>query len=828
MVDEKTTGGASKGTPPLAPAMSGKPPGEVGLSAEEVRQRVIAGQVNAPPPSPGRTIGQIVRANVLTRFNAILGSLFVVVAIVGPIQDGLFGVVVLANTTIGIIQELRAKWTLDRLAILTAPRAHALRGGSSAEPVVSDIDVEDVVVDDLLELRPGDQVPVDGVVIGCSGLEVDESLLSGEPEAVAKATGETVLSGSFVVAGSGMVRTTAVGAAAYATQLQAQAVRFSLLHSELQAGTNSILRMVTWVMIPAGVALTVSQLVRSHQSLADALRGSVAGVGAMVPEGLVLLTSIAFAVGAIRLARRRVLVQELAAIEGLARTDILCIDKTGTLTAGGATLEAIAVASGHDEASVHDAVGAMAATDPAPNATMQALAQGFDQPPNWVVAGRVPFSSDRKWSAVTFADHGSWVLGAPDILSSELPAELERERSRHEGASHRVLLLARTGESIQAGNGLADLVPVALVVLSEQLRDEAASTIAYLSDQGVTVTVLSGDAPATVAAIASKVGIPLVGCPCDASKLAADDTSMATALSSANIFGRVRPDQKVAAVRALQAQGHVVAMIGDGVNDVQALKQADLGIAMGSGSQASRSVARMVLLDDSFAAVPQVLSEGRRVVANIERVANLFVTKTVYAAILAVVVAVGGFPFPFFPRHLTIVSTLTIGIPGFFLALARGAPRASPGFVAKVLAFTIPAGVFAATATLAVYALARLGPNTSGTQQRTAAMLELAAVAFAVLVLVARPLNAPRIALVVSMTLGLVTLIVLAKSRSIFDLQLPGLQVILGATVIGAVAIVLLVVSQRWAGAWVRGHRPPDATVRDRPHSVHPIEDVRP
>src|ERR1035437_7594409 len=767
--------------------MSGKPPGEVGLSAEEVRQRVIAGQVNAPPPSPGRTIGQIVRANVLTRFNAILGSLFVVVAIVGPIQDGLFGVVVLANTTIGIIQELRAKWTLDRLAILTAPRAHALRGGSSAEPVVSDIAVEDVVVDDLLELRPGHQVPVDAVVIGCSGLEVDESLLSGEPEAVAKATGDTVLSGSFVVAGSGMVRTTAVGAAAYATQLQAQAVRFSLLHSELQAGTNSILRMVTWVMIPVGVALTVSQLVRSHQSLGDALRGSVAGVGAMVPEGLVLLTSIAFAVGAIRLARRRVLVQELAAIEGLARTDILCIDKTGTLTAGGATLEAIAVASGHDEASVHDAVGAMAATDPAPNATMQALAQGFDQPPNWVVAGRVPFSSDRKWSAVTFADHGSWVLGAPDILSSELPAELERERSRHEGASHRVLLLARTGESIQAGNGLPDLVPVALVVLSEQLRDEAASTIAYLSDQGVTVTVLSGDAPATVAAIASKVGIPLVGCPCDASKLAADDTSMATALSSANIFGRVRPDQKVAAVRALQAQGH--------------------GIAMGSGSQASRSVARMVLLDDSFAAVPQVLSEGRRVVANIERVANLFVTKTVYAAILAVVVAVGGFPFPFFPRHLTIVSTLTIGIPGFFLALARGAPRASPGFVAKVLAFTIPAGVIAATATLAVYALARLGPNMSGTQQRTAAMLELAAVAFAVLVLVARPLNAPRIALVVSMTLGLVTLVVLAGSRSIFDLQLPGLQVVLGATAIGAVAIVLLVASQRWAGAWVRGHR---------------------
>ena len=813
---EKTTGGASEAVSRLVSIHPGEPTRELGLSAEEVAQRVRAGQANTPPPSPGRTIRQIVRANVLTRFNAILGSLFVVIAVVGPAQDGLFGAVLLANTAIGILQELRAKWTLDRLAILTAPTAHALRVGSSGEHVVTDIAVEDVVVDDILELRPGDQIPADGVVVRCTGLELDESLLSGEPEAVAKAAGDPVLSGSFVVAGSGMVRTTAVGAAAYATQLQAQAVRFSLIRSELQEGTNSILRMVTWVMIPAGVALTASQLLRSHQSLADAIRASVAGVGAMVPEGLVLLTSVAFAVGAIRLARHRVLVQELAAIEGLARTDVLCIDKTGTLTGGGATLEVVVVASGQDRATVHEAVSAMAAADPAPNATMQALAHELGRPPDWDATDRIPFSSDRKWSAVTFADHGSWVLGAPNIVSSELPAELERERNRHEAAGHRVLLLARSSESVLAGNELADSVPAALVILSEQLRDEVLSTVAYLRDQGVAVTVLSGDAPATVAAVASKVGIPLVGMPCDASELGTDDASMGAALASANVFGRVRPDQKVAAVRALQAQGHVVAMIGDGVNDVQALKQADLGIAMGSGSQSSRSVARIVLLDDSFAAVPQVLSEGRRVAANIERVANLFVTKTVYAALLAVVVAAVGIPFPFFPRHLTIVSTLTIGIPGLFLALASGAPRASPGFVAKVLAFTIPAGTITATATLAVYALARVAPNTTGTQQRTAAMLELCVVALGVLVLVARPLNVARIALVASMAVGLVVLVALAKSRSVFALQLPGIQVLVAMTAIAVVAVALLIMCQRWFGSWLRRNLVPEDTIHGR------------
>ncbi|MBW4079460.1 MAG: HAD-IC family P-type ATPase, partial [Acidobacteria bacterium] len=596
------------------------------------------------------------------------------------------------------------------------------------------------------------------------------------------------------------------GADAYAVRLQAEAARFSLLRSQLQAGTNSLLKMVTWVMIPVGVALVASQLLRSHQSLADAVRASVAGVGAMVPEGLVLLTSIAFAVGAVRLARERVLVQELAAIEGLARTDVLCIDKTGTLTSGSSTFESLVTASGFDEAELREVLSAVCDADPTPNATVQAISAALQPAPDWPIESRVPFSSARKWSAVNFTDHGSWVLGAASMIATHLAGPLESEREQHESLGHRVVLLARCEKSIRDDEPLAGVVPAALIVLAEKLRDEAASTIAYLSAQGVTVIVLSGDSPATVAAIAAKVGIAIKGEARDASQLTGAN-DMESALEASNIFGRVRPDQKVEAVRALQAEGHVVAMIGDGVNDVQALKQADLGIAMGSGSQSSRAVARMVLLDDSFAAVPTVLAEGRRVVANIERVANLFVTKTVYASLLAIAVVMLAVPYPFFPRHLTIVSTLTIGLSGFFLALAKSAPRSSPGFVEKVLSFTLPVGVILGLATLGVYEVARFS-NATLDQQHTVALLELCALGFAVLVLVARPLNALRVTLVVVMAGTLVAGLSVGWARRVFALSMPSTELLLVAGLVALAALVLMLVALGttlwWSKWWAR------------------------
>jgi cation-transporting ATPase E len=761
-----------------------------GLSAAEVAARRAAGQTNEVVARTGRTVAQIVRANVLTRFNAILGGLLVVVAFVGPVQDGLFGVVLVSNVAIGVVQEVRAMRVLDRLAVLSAPRARVVRDGRRIE-----VPTGEIVLDDVIALRPGDQVPADGEVLAGDGLEVDEALVTGEAEPVAKAAGDTVLSGTFVVAGDGSVRATAVGPHAFARSLEAGARRFVAVRSELQDGTNRLLRLVTFVMVPAGIALVASQLLRTHQSLAEALRGAVAGVGAMVPEGLVLLTSIAFAVGALRLARARVLVQELPAIEGLAHVDMVCVDKTGTLTAPGMHLVSVEPLDTAGADDVAEVAAAMAAADPAPNATLAAIAGGREPPP-WSCTDRVPFSSARKWSAATFAGKGTWVIGAPEALLPAGAAAAGRVALLQE-AGRRVVLLASAPVPAGADLDPATLAPEALLVLAEQLRDETAATIGALLAQDIAVTVLSGDAPATVAAVAREAGIPVRGEPGDATGL--DGPGLAAALRRTNVLGRIRPEQKLEAVRALQHAGHVVAMVGDGVNDLAALKEADLGIAMGSGSAASRAVARLVLLGDSFGPLPRVLDEGRRVVANVTRVANLFVTKTVYASLLAVVVAVGGVAYPFYPRHLTVVSSLTIGIPGFFLALAPGAPRARAGFVRRVLTFTVPAGAGCALATLVTYGVGRAAGSVPADQVRTASMLALFGAGLWVLALVARPLDGWRVGLVVAMGAGLVLLFGVPLGRHVFDLAVPPAWLVVVAVVSDAGGIAVGAAGIGWA-----------------------------
>jgi cation-transporting ATPase E len=757
-----------------------------GLDAAGVAARIEAGLVNEAPRAAGRSLGQILRANVCTRFNAILGVLFVVVVVVGPPQDAVFGVVVVVNTAVGVVQEMRAKRTLDRLAILTAPRARVLRDGQ-----VTSIATSELVQDDVLDLRLGDQLAVDATVLAAAGLEIDEALLTGEAEPVAKGPGDGLLSGSFVVAGSGRARATAVGGASYAARLQSQARRFSLVRSELQQGTTQILRGLTWVMIPAGVLLLTSEFFRSHDTFEDSVLGSAAGLVAMVPEGLVLLTSLAFAVGAMRLARRRVLVQELAAIEGLARVDTLCVDKTGTLTRPGMRLLETEIIGGWPSTRIAEVVAGLAADDKAPNGTVAALAARYPSSPGWTVTARVSFSSARKWSGLTFAGQGTWLLGAPAVVGGAgLAADVAASVASHEAAGRRVLLLASAAGPLDGHPPPAE--PAALLVLAEELRDETEATVRYLLSQGVTIRVLSGDAPRAVAAIARRAGIPAQDEPCDASPLT--DAEMAARIGSVSVFGRVRPGQKLAAVRALRQAGHVVAMIGDGVNDVQALKEADLGIAMGSGSEASRGVARVVLLDGTFAAVPQVLAEGRRVIANIERVARVFVTKTCYAAVIAVVIGIAGAGYPFFPRHLTVISTLTIGVPGFFLALAPGAPRAQPGFTRRVLSFALPAGAAVGAAVLATDAIAHAVPGVTQEQTQSASLLAAFAMGLWVLGLVAltaapgRP-KAPRLALVAAMAACLAGLFAIPVARSTFALQLPPGNVLVAAAAIVAVAI---------------------------------------
>ena len=751
-------------------------PAAEGLTAQEVAERVALGKVNDVPAVPSRTVGQIVRANVFTRFNALLGSLLVVILIVGPIQDALFGFVLVANAGVGIYQELRAKRTLDSLAVLTSPRARLVRDGHVREAPLTE-----VVLDDVLELQPGDQVVVDGEVLEALALEVDESLITGEVEPVIKEPGDEVLSGSFVAAGSGRFRATRVGAQAYAAQLAEQGRRFSLTRSELRSGIDQILRIVTWLLIPTAALLLVSQL-RSDASVREALRVSVGGTVAMVPEGLVLLTSVAFAVGVVRLARRRVLVQELPAVEVLARVDVLCIDKTGTLTEGRLVVDEVELLG--EDGSHRDALAALAAAEPHPNATLLAIRESFPDPrEGWLPARTVPFSSARKWSGADFGTRGTWVLGAPDVLLGSRPgddAQLTKARA-HAEAGRRVVLLGRTEAPIEADARPAGLIPVAYVILTDRVRETASTTLAYFAQQGVNVKVISGDHPQTVAAVARRVGLPGAEAPFDAKALPEGGRELADALETHAIFGRVTPQQKRAMVEALQSRGHVVAMTGDGVNDVLALKDADIGIAMGSGSSATRAVAQLVLLDSTFDALPSVVGEGRRVLGNIERTSNLYVTKTVYAMLIALGVGVVGLEFPFLPRQLTLIGALTIGIPSFFLALAPNEERARPGFLPRVLRFTIPAGSLAAIATFLGYVLAKHEPGVTLAEARTAATMVLLYIGFLVLSIIAAPLTPSRLALVWAMPALFALAMAIPAAREFFALYPPPLIVWLAA-----------------------------------------------
>ena len=747
---------------------------ELGLSSAEVAERVARGQVNDVPAAPTRTVAQIVRANIFTKFNAILGAMLAIILVVGPLQDALFGFVLIANAGIGIVQELRAKRTLDRLTVLSAPKAKVVRDGAALEVAVGD-----VVLDDVLDVGAGSEIVVDGIVLASRGLEVDESLLTGESDAIEKSPNDEVLSGSFVAAGAGRYRASRVGAEAYAVQLAEDARRFTLTRSELRSGIDTILTYVTFAIVPTAALLFVSQM-RARDDWREAMSGAVAGTVAMVPEGLVLLTSLAFAVAVVRLAQRKVLVQELPAVEGLARVDILCIDKTGTLTEGKLAVEGLEPLGG-DDGSLEIALAALAAADPSPNATTNAIAERYHGAEGWLAADGVPFSSARKWSATAFDGRGAWFLGAPDVMLSAIDGDrtaadgeqLLPDRVRElADQGHRVLLVA-TASGLADEHLPADLEPAGLVVLGDRPRPDAAETLRYFREQDVTVKVISGDDPRTVGAIAGQLGLEGAGTPVDARELPDDVDGLAGRLESHSVFGRVTPQQKRAMVQALQANGHTVAMTGDGVNDALALKDADIGVAMGSGSDATRAVAQLVLLDSTFDSLPPVVAEGRRVLGNIERTSGLYLNKTVYAMLISIATGVLAFVFPFLPRHLTLIGALTIGIPSFFLALAPNTDRFRPGFVRRVLRFAIPTGTLAAIATLLAYALAREEPGVTLEQAQTTAVMVLTWIGLLVLTILSAPLTRARLALIWSMAGLFVIALTWGPSQTFFALDDP-------------------------------------------------------
>lgn len=774
-----------------------------GLSDAEVAQRVAEGKSNDVPTRAARSVAEIVRANVFTRINAILGVLFVIVLSTGSVINGAFGLLIIANSAIGIIQEIRAKQTLDRLAIVGQAKPLVRRRSGSAPLAPSD-----VVLDDIIELGPGDQIVVDGEIVEQATLEIDESLLTGEADPIAKNVGDAVMSGSFVVAGSGAYRATKVGREAYAAKLAEEASKFTLVKSELRNGINKILQFITYLLVPAGLLTIYTQLFTTNAGWRESVLRMVGALVPMVPEGLVLMTSIAFAVGVVRLGQRKCLVNELPAIEGLARVDVVCADKTGTLTENGMRVSDLAPLN--DDRHLGDVLAQLAADDSRPNASIQAIAEAYAMPPGWTATATAPFKSATKWSGTSYGEHGNWVIGAPDVLLA--PNSAAAEQAEQIGAQGlRVLLLGASDRSVDAPDAPGTVTPVALVVLEQRVRPDARDTLEYFASQHVSVKVISGDNAVSVAAVAGSLG--LHGETMDARELPHEPEPLADALEEYTTFGRVRPDQKRSMVHALQSRGHTVAMTGDGVNDVLALKDADIGVAMGSGSSASRAVAQIVLLDNKFATLPYVVGEGRRVIGNIERVSTLFLTKTVYSVLLAVLVGLAGLSarffgsdpllFPFQPIHVTIAAWFTIGIPAFILSLAPNNERAHSGFVRRVMTAALPSGLVVGTATFISYLAAYQGRSATPVEQAqasTAALITLLVTGVWVLAVVARPYQWWRVALVAASGLAYVVIFAIPFAQRMFMLDPSNLattSMALGIGIAGAAAIEVL-----W---WVQG-----------------------
>ena len=775
--------------------------GERGLSAAEVAERVARGAVNRVKDRTSRSVASIVRENVLTLFNAIIVGASIIVLLFGDLRDGIFGGVMVINAVIGIVSELRAKRTLDSLAIVDAPQASVLRDGA-----LSVIPARDVVLDDVIELTLGDQVSVDGTVLASAGLEIDESLLTGESRPVKKKDGDQLLAGTSVVAGSGRMVATAVGERVYAQGLSEQARAFTRTVSEIQVSINRVLQVVSVMLLPV-VAMTFYSQNRiaggSGGDWREALVLSVASVIGMIPQGLVLLTSMNFAIGSATLARRGVLVQELPAVEVLARVDCLCLDKTGTLTTGGIRVREVDVVSGDTEAVLRAL--ASAASDRT-NATAEAIwahvgedaRSGASERIEW----SVPFSSARKWSAWG-TGRESWILGAPEFVIDEAVATnavlLDRVRAIAAGGS-RVVALVSADEAVVDDELPMRRAVAALVVLEEDLREDAAETLDYFRSQGVHVRVISGDNPTTVGALAAQAGLTAPdGSPArlmDARDLPEDLTSEAftDAIESHDVFGRVTPEQKRAMVGALQARDHCVAMTGDGVNDALALKDADLGIAMGNGTQAAKAVAQIVLVDSKFSVLPGVLSEGRRIIANMERVSSLFLAKTTYAAVLVIVTALVGWRYPFLPRQFSYIDSLTIGIPAFFLALWPNPRRYVPGFLRRTLSLAMPTGVILATTALVAFGIVDGPPQA---RESTAAILSLMLGAIWLLVITSRPLSLWKWVLLASVISATVGGVLIAPVRDFFSMVAPNGYEWLVILCVGACSAALIEIAQR-------------------------------
>ena len=759
-----------------------------GLSESEAAARLAAaGRPRAAATS--RSYRSIVRANTLTVFNLILAVFGAVTLAFGDARDALFLGVIVANTTIGIVQEVRAKRALDRLALLVAPHALVVRDGLERK-----IAIEEVVKGDLLRVGPGDQIVADGELVGARELRLDESVLTGESHAVSRAAGESVRSGAFAVEGTGAFVVSAVGEHSFAAKIVGEARSFRHPRSPLEQAVNRLLYGLVALMVALGAVLGYS-LYHRHVHIHEAVSTSVAGVVSLVPEGLIVLVSLTYAVACMRMARRGVLAQQLNAIESLASVDVICVDKTGTLTESALRVAGVEPAAGGQAEDIGELLGRFAASASTRNATLLALSEQFEAEPEQAL-DEIPFSSRRRFSAMRL-DDTTYVLGAPELM--ELGALGERARALAlEG--RRVLAFASSDTPLGQGEDLSGEVRVlGLVVLAERLRPNVAHTVEFLLEQNVEIKVLSGDSAATAATIARDVGIP-VNAVHDGAEIPQDPEELSAFAAQTSVVGRISPDGKRAIVTALAGAGRYVAMLGDGVNDVPALKSARLAIAQGNGAQMARSIADLVLIDGDFDAIPSLVHEGRKALRNLQRVTKLYVTKSVFAAFLILTIGTSSEAYPLLPRHLSLAAAVTIGVPTFFLALAPSSGAWRPeGFVRRVARFAVPAGVIVGTGTVAGYLFALHDLDYSVIQARTIATTVLIAVGLYLVLALESSGSLRRSGIVGAMCLALagsyVAVLLVPGLRGFFQLAAPGGGMLATAILAAGVSIGALVLA---------------------------------
>ncbi len=735
------------------------PTPDIGLTTDEVTTRQRDGLSNKVKADSGKSVWQILMSNFFTLFNLLNFALAACLLLVGSYRNMLFLGVVFSNTLIGTIQELRAKRTIEKLQLLNAPQAHAIRNG---EEVTCTPD--ELVQDDLVVLRAGDQVLADAIVRSGGGA-ANESLLTGESDAIGKHAGDWLMSGSYITEGKFAAQLVHVGSASYAAELTREAKAIKRPNSVLMTELNRLVRRISVILVPMGLLLFCKQYFLNHAALTAAIPSTVAAMIGMIPEGLILLTSVALAVGVVKLGRHQTLVQELYGIETLARVDVLCLDKTGTITKGEMQLEKLIPVDG-DEGTLRSSLARFLGAFETSNGTLKAMADAV-KPESVSPIGILPFSSKRKKSAVSFPEGDTLILGAPSfVLEDHLPDDLRQSIDAYTADGYRVLVLARAEGCVTEEDAPTVTQVLGLICLSDALRENAADTLAYFRQQGVTIKVISGDDPRTVSSIAKRVQLEGWDRWVDATTLTTE-SQLRDAAEKYTVFGRVTPMQKKQLVEALKSLGHSVAMTGDGVNDIPALKTADCSIAMAGGADAAKHAAQLTLLNADFASLPLVVDEGRRVINNITRAASLFLVKTLYSFALSVITLLFPLNYPFQPIQLTLISSVTIGIPTFFLALEPNRERVQGKFLETVMRNAIPGAAGVTLCAIAAMVMAHFGHN--ATAVSTMATIAAGTVGLMVLTSVCLPFTLMRGTLLGVMVLGFAGAVLFAGKTFLID-----------------------------------------------------------